>query len=443
MKKTLLFTTAIFFAASTIYAQTPGTTGCYASSVVSFNQLKRNDGSTIPVEQSNPGRALGAPQNDETGNYVSLGFGGSITLGFDGAIANGEGTDIRVTESTFNNAICRRFPEKVRAFASQDGCHFVYLGEGCQDSEFDLGSLEWAQYIKLVDASPLGVPYQGQTIVDGYDVDGVECLNGTLENPTPAVYEEGANEAISYTPGLRRNGTPVEPARANPASALGIPQNTNTINFVSLGFGGSLVLKFDYVIFDNPVANDLKLIETSFGNPSCTSFPELVSVEVSLDGMNWISLGTVCQDGELDITSAGTIQYVRLTDRSKASAFSGTADGYDVDGIVVINEACGNSNALSRLMDDVTFRDEEFSASAWPNPTHDQATLTIQTTESDNQVNIAVMNALGQVVKTERVLCDAGATVQHSLSLDGMNKGIYFVSIETASGKEVIRLTKN
>lgn len=443
MKKTLLFFAASVLSASATFAQTPGTAGCYASSVVSFNQLKRNDGTTIPVEQSNATLALGAPQNDQSANFVALGFGGSITLGFGAAIANGEGTDIRVTESTFNNAICRRYPEKVRAFASQDGCHFVYLGEGCQDAEFDLGSLEWAQYIKLVDASPLGVPYQGQTVVDGYDVDGVECLNGTLENPVAAVYEAGANEVVAYNPGLRRNGTPVDPARTNPASALGVPQNTNTINFVSLGFGGSLVLKFDYVVFDNPLTNDLKLVETSFGNPSCSSFPELASVEVSLDGINWILLGTVCQDGEVDITSAGTIQYVRLTDRTKATAFSGTADGYDMDGLVVINEACGNSNALSRLMDDVTFRDEEFSASAFPNPAHDQAMLTVQTTETDRAVTILMMNALGQIVHTDRILCDGGATVQHSLSLNGLSKGIYFVSIETTSGKEVIRLTKN
>jgi hypothetical protein len=443
MKKTLLLSATSLFAAASLFAQTPGTTGCYASSVVSFNQLKRNDGSTIPVEQSDASRALGMPQDNESQNFVPLGFGGSITLGFDGALANGEGNDIRVVESTFNNASCRRYPERVRAFASQDGCHFVYLGEGCQDAEFDLGSLEWAQYIKLVDASPLGVPYQGQTIVDGYDVDGVVCLNGTIAEPVAAVIEEGANEVISYAPGLRRNGTPVEPARTNPTSALGLPQNTNTINFVSLGFGGSIVLKFDYVVFDNPLLNDLKLVETSFGNPSCSSFPELAMAEVSLDGINWTLLGTVCQDGELDITTAGTIQYIRLTDRTKASAFSGTADGYDLDGVVVINEACGNSNALSRIMDDVTFRDEEFSASAWPNPAQDQAMLTIQTTESDNHIAISMMNALGQVVKTERVNCSDGATIQHPLSLNGLSKGIYFVSIETTSGKEVIRLTKN
>ncbi len=443
MKKTLLLTAAGIVMTASLFAQTPGSAECYATSVVSFNQLKRNDGSLVPVAQSDPSKALGLPQNDESQNFVSLGFGGSITLSFDGAIANGEGADIRVVESTFNNAICPRYPERVRAFASQDGCHFVYLGEGCQDYEFDLGSLEWAQYIRLVDASPLGVPYQGQSIVDAYDVDGVVCLNGTLSNPVPSAVELGANEAISYSPGLRRNGTPIDPSRTNPANALGLPQNTNVVNFVSLGFGGSLVLKFDYVVFDNPLTNDLKIVETSYGNPSCTLFPELATVEVSLDGINWTLISTICQDGEIDITTAGTIQYVRLTDRSKASAFSGTADGYDVDGVVVINQSCGNLNASSRIMDDVSFRDEEFSASAYPNPAQDQVMLTIQTTESDNQLNISVLNALGQIVKAERVNCSKDAMVQHQLWLNELTNGIYFVSVETTSGKEVIRITKN
>jgi hypothetical protein len=255
--------------------------------------------------------------------------------------------------------------------------------------------------------------------------------------------ELGANEAISYSPGLRRNGTPIDPSRTNPSNALGIPQNTNVVNFVSLGFGGSLVLKFDYVIFDNPLTNDLKIVETSYGNPSCTSFPELATVEVSLDGINWTQISTICQDGEIDVTSAGTIQYIRLTDRSKASAFSGTADGYDVDGVVVINQLCGNLNALSRIMDDVSFRDEEFSAAAYPNPAQDQVMLTVQTTESDNQLNISVLNALGQIVKTERVNCSEGSTVQHSVMLNELTEGIYFLSVETTSGKEVIRITKN
>jgi hypothetical protein len=69
--------------------------------------------------------------------------------------------------------------------------------------------------------------------------------------------------------------------------------------------------------------------------------------------------------------------------------------------------------------------------------------LTVQTTETDRAVTILMMNALGQIVHTDRILCDGGATVQHSLSLNGLSKGIYFVSIETTSGKEVIRLTKN
>jgi hypothetical protein len=128
---------------------------CYATEVVSFNQKKQNDGSTISIGRSNPLKALGMPENNDTENFVSLGFGGDITLKFGSPIKNGDGDDVRVIESTFGSGSgnCARYPEKIRAFASQDGCNFIYIGEGCQDQDFDLGILAWAQYIKLVDIS--------------------------------------------------------------------------------------------------------------------------------------------------------------------------------------------------------------------------------------------------------------------------------------------------
>ena len=128
---------------------------CYANEVVSFNQKKQNDGSTVSSARSNPSSALGAPENNDTQNFVSLGFGGDITQKFGNPIKNGAGNDLRVIESTFGSINSNRYPERVRVFASQDNCHFVYLGEGCQDADFDLGALNWAQYIKLVDASPV------------------------------------------------------------------------------------------------------------------------------------------------------------------------------------------------------------------------------------------------------------------------------------------------
>jgi len=420
-------------------------TSCYASEVVSFNQKKQNDGSTVSTGRSNPTKALGAPQNNDTENFVSLGFGGDITLKFANPIKNGAGNDVRVTESTFGNTSCARYPETIRAFASQDGCHFVWIGDGCQDTDFDLGSLAWAQYIKLVDISPIDRTYQGTPVADAYDVDGVECLNGSESNPVPSALVSGtATQVISYMPGLRKNGTAITPARAIPTNALGLPQGTNAVNFVALGFGGSLVVKFDYVIFDNAATNDISLVETSYGNPSCASYSEKVMVEGSLDGINWIMLTNedICQDGEIDINNAGVIQYIRLTDRSASSKFSGTADGYDVDGLVVINE-CSTNATPARFSDNTTTANEVASAEVFPNPFNESTNVEITTGDQDNSVTIRVVNFLGQQVYVETLNVASSSVVRHNVAMNELSKGVYFLTVETNTTKETVKLVKN
>lgn len=423
----------------------PNPNSCFANEVVGFNQKKQNDGSTISALRSDPTKALGMPQDNDTENFVSLGFGGDITLKFANPIKNGDGNDVRVIESTFGSMSgnCARYPETIRAFASQDGCNFVWIGDGCQDVDFDLGSLAWAQYIKLVDISDVGAPYQGTPIADAYDVDGVMCLNGYEENPEPAVISEGASEVVNYLPGARKNGTPITLARTNPANALGVPQGTDVINFVSLGFGGQLTLKFPYVIFDNPTENDLQVVETTFGSPACASYPETAEIEGSLDGETWVYLGTICQDGFVDITSAGTIQYIRITDRTPATSFNGSADGYDVDGVVVINKDCGEGDVTERIADNNTTPDEVTGVEVYPNPFSKVANLVLTTGSDDNSAIITVSNYLGQVVTAEKINVASSSVVNHTLNLEGMKSGVYFIAVETNTGREVIKVVKN
>ncbi len=422
---------------------------CYAEEVVSFNQKKQNDGSTVAIGRSNPLKALFAPENNDTENFVSLGFGGDITLKFGSPIHNGPGDDVRVIESTFGNQSCARYPETIRAYASQDGCHFVWIGDGCQDTDFDLGSgpgsLGWAQYIKLVDISPIGATYTGTPIADAYDVDGIMCLNGYEASPIPASLVAGfAAHVENYSPALRKNGSPITPARTNPNNALGAPQGTDVINFVSLGFGGSLTLKFDYVIFDNPAANDIRIVETSFGNPSCAHYSEKVMVEGSLDNINWVTLTStdICLDGEVDINSAGVIQYLRLTDHSPAGSFSGSADGYDVDGLVVIND-CSPSSSSLRIDDNTTTADEVATSEVYPNPFTGSTNVEISTGDQDNTVTISVVNFLGQRVYTKTMNVATSSKILHNVDLADLSKGVYFLTIETNSNKETVKLIKN
>jgi hypothetical protein len=266
-------------------------------------------------------------------------------------------------------------------------------------------------------------------------------LNGYEENPVLAEVPAGASEVISYTAGPRKNGTPVTPARTNPENALGAPQGTDVINFVSLGFGGQLILKFPFVIFDNPAENDLRVTETTFGSPECATYPETAEVEGSLDGSIWVSLGTICLDGEIDINAVGAIQYIRITDRTPATSFNGSADGYDVDGVVVINNTCGE-DASARISDNNTTPDEVAGIEVYPNPFVNETNLVITSGDQDNTATIVVSNYLGQQVSVEKMNVASSSTVNHMINMSAFKSGIYFISVETNSTKEVIKVVK-
>jgi len=429
-------------------------TSCYPTSVISFEQKKQNDGTTITDSRSNPLNALNMPEDsdeptsEDNLNFVSLGFGGEIILGFDAAIRNGEGDDIMVYETTFNsgpNNDCRRWPEKIDVYASQDNCNWVYLGRGCQDASFDLGVLSWAQFVRIRDVSNPSGGLFSSTVDDGYNLDGVSCLNGSLENPQMDNLVVGyAAEVVNYFPQPRANQTPVAESRSIPEQALGEPQNTNTVNFVALGFGGVLELKFDYAVFDQE-GPELLIVETSYGNPVCNSYPERASVEGSLDGETWFSLTSedICQDGLIDINNAGVIQYVRIIDRSAASQFSGSADGFDVDAVVVLNSGCGESIDQSKVQDNVLTLDEVSSASVYPNPFSNSLQLDVTTGLQDNSVLIEISNYLGQQISSERMNVSTSSNIVHQVNTEALQKGVYFVTITTNSAKETLKVIKN
>ncbi|MBZ9571926.1 hypothetical protein KJA15_01130 [Patescibacteria group bacterium] len=147
-----------------------------------------------------------------------------------------------------------------------------------------------------------------------------------------------ADEMVSFNQGNRANGTPVVPERSDPTQALGPAEGTDTINFVSLGFGGILILKFDNCIL-NGEGDDIDIVETSYGSPSCGAYPETVRIYASQDNSTWEDLGTSCLDGACDLGSLPWAQYIKLVDESNTSDFGGTADGFDVDGVKAIHTA--------------------------------------------------------------------------------------------------------
>ncbi len=164
----------------------------------------------------------------------------------------------------------------------------------------------------------------------------VELGFGNIELP-PVTETCNASEVVSFSQGLDRNFNPIVGARSNPAQALGEPQDNDTINFVSLGFGGELILRLDGLVIDNNGSDfDLYFVETTFGNETPASYPESAEIFIALNPAGpWTPLGTVTLDGGFDFPGDGaSALYVRLVDVSNRGSFSsGVADGYDLDGI--------------------------------------------------------------------------------------------------------------
>ena len=397
----------------------------HATQIISYEPGKQKNNQDLRTDRTDPNKALYAPQNDDTNNFVSLGFGGNLTLGFDQLIINEDGWDFEIVETTYNNRECGNYPEEIKVYASMDANNWVPLGETCLDNyapnapndqgRFDLGNLPWAQYIKIHDISnPESLEFT-RLEEDGYDVDGVNvrycAIPHTLEvtidptnsgtvtkDPDYLIYPFGKNvqltasnnegytfshwsgtitqstenpltitidedESITahftkntpsyeycsnatwveeFNQGTKQNGEPVDPERSDKNQSLGDPedQDQTPINFVSLGFKGTLILGFDPLI-DNGPEEDFRVVETSYGSPTCNGWPEHVIVSVSQYKDTWHELGEICQDnnGLFDLEDAGLewAQYVKLEDNTSEEHFNGNADGYDVDGIGVFN----------------------------------------------------------------------------------------------------------
>lgn len=165
-------------------------------------------------------------------------------------------------------------------------------------------------------------------------------VSGTQPQPNkpevPLCYANGTQRWQDFRQGLQKNGKPVPPSRSKPELALGMPQRNDTVNFVSLGFGGSLTLRFaNPLVNDGTSRADLRIWETSFGdaNRAWNKYPEAARIEVSLDGKSWTQIGRTSDKDQAYDLVLPRAQFVRLTDISDPRRFGATDDGFDLDAI--------------------------------------------------------------------------------------------------------------
>ena len=141
-----------------------------------------------------------------------------------------------------------------------------------------------------------------------------------------------ADEVVTFTMG--------DPAAtelsSNPSLSLGVPDFDGTDKgFVSLGCGGTLILKFkDNALIDTE-GPDLFVFEMG-------KYIESTDLAISKDGITWISIGEIKgAKAEIDIREfikeGDVFNYVRLIDLK--SGCKGSWSGADIDAVAAIGSA--------------------------------------------------------------------------------------------------------
>lgn len=164
-----------------------------------------------------------------------------------------------------------------------------------------------------------------------------------------------ATHVESFAQGLQANGAVVVPERCDVSQALGAPQNADTLNFVSIGFGGSIILSFGQS-FTGPVT----IVETTYNDPS--RHPEdaeiFVGIGATWDTATFYSLGLLQNahdntpmpvDAVGIVTGTTEFNFLMIQDRSDRSLLPPDADGFDVDGVSVMAVPAPASGALAML----------------------------------------------------------------------------------------------
>lgn len=169
-----------------------------------------------------------------------------------------------------------------------------------------------------------------------------------------------ADEVVSYSQGLMKNGSPVLPERSDTTQSLGVAEMTEDLGtFYSLGFGGSLTLKFQ-----NGISQGALIVETTWED---FEYPaETAKVEISTDGLVYQEIGNITkEDGEVTVPEGfGCAQFMRITDTSNPELYEPTADGFDVDGVQSTGDSCMPDVKVNFSTLDPSCTSDQVSASA-------------------------------------------------------------------------------
>lgn len=181
----------------------------------------------------------------------------------------------------------------------------------------------------------LAITSPGQAIFIGNTQGGAEFPEGVVSF---------TDTLVTYTPGLV-GANPTDPHRGA-FNALGLPDYAGInscpsqagCRFVSLGDGGSLVLRFDDNKLTGNGDNALDLWVFEVGPDIEDTF-----VDISMEGLIWHPVGKVFgSTAGIDIdafgfTAADQFAFIRLTDDTNEGGQSGSTVGADIDAVGAIS----------------------------------------------------------------------------------------------------------
>ena len=166
-----------------------------------------------------------------------------------------------------------------------------------------------------------------------------------------AATTDWASSVTSFSQGMQKGGAAVDAGRSDPNEALG----ANDGVFVSLGYGGELVLEF-------PTKGMGSLMIASYDVTGGTYPEETADVYVSSDGISWDFVGSASNemgedDGitEIDVVDDICIKWVKLVDTTDEALHNDSSDAYDVDAVsLTYDEECIEEERGSDGNDTVT-----------------------------------------------------------------------------------------
>jgi hypothetical protein len=208
---------------------------------------------------------------------------------------------------------------------------------------------------------------------------------------------------------------------------------------VSLGSGGSLTLRLDHPAFDGP-GEDLYVHES---DEFSSEIPENYSVEVSSNGVDFVSLGGSSGGSRgFDLSGSGlmTARFARITDLVRNVPVPIGTTGADIDAVDVLN--CSSTVSVQSPPHSTSL-----AIHVKPNPARGVQELRFNVPSGDRLLRATVYTLSGQVV-WQRDL----SSPEHSgdrLLWDGCDRtgrlvrpGMYFLRLESQRGTSHARLVR-